>query len=409
MNRIENVSLSPVKTAITNFLGSTVKRIVPYNKENTNQTSGGTGDGFNYSDSTPLPSDKRTKNAIVKSNEANKERLTAETNRSGEIDSVYEKLLPEYNAYKNPDFNDLEFTRVSDDTLSAAYKKKSFDITCKTLENGNRLQEIKFNDGSHIKYEIFAQGGKMKINGEEFEMPAGTIVETKSANDRVFSQLIQTPDMERNVINKPQYLDKAEQILTEADIPIPTPVSETAVMPTPQYMLNLLGKTNISYITKNPALLEKSIAEGKLPPNTSVTGENEAGNKILTIPADNCKYEVCDSEMRVIDNTGETKMIARYESARESQGLWVISYDEGKPVNGSHYATWNLDVPVSTVNYSYDDNTVTATTTDAHGNKSSIKQPLAAGFCLNINKGLKFVSSDNSHLGKIFENQKPLN
>ena len=46
-------------------------------------------------------------------------------------------------------------------------------------------------------------------------MPAGTILEVKSVNGRVFSQLIQTSDMKINVVNKPEIIDKAEEILNE--------------------------------------------------------------------------------------------------------------------------------------------------------------------------------------------------
>lgn len=298
-------------------------------------------------------------------------------------------------------------------------KGKSFKITCKILDDGNKLQEINFDDGSQIKYITFTKNGKTKINGEEFEMPEGTIIETKSVNGRVFSQLIQTPDMPRKVINKPEYLDRAEQALTEFNQTQSLP----AEMPEPEYILNLLGKPNSaipllnlskgSYSNKSRTpiqdinYLEKSIQEGKLPKNTIITGVKDDGGKILTIPGNNCKYEVCGSEMRVIDNSGETKMIARYESGRESQGLWVALYDNGKPINGSHYASWNLEKPLSTVNYTYDNNTVITEITDTYGNKKTMKQTLPEDFYLDIDKGFKFVSSDKSHLGLIFENQIP--
>ena len=114
----------------------------------------------------------------------------------------------------NPDFGDLTFTPISANTATAIYKGKPVEVRCKILNDGNKQPKIKFEDGSRIKYITFSNDGEMKINGEEYEMPAGTIVEIKSVNDRVFSQLIQTPEMQRQIINKPEYLDNAEQVLT---------------------------------------------------------------------------------------------------------------------------------------------------------------------------------------------------
>ena len=296
-------------------------------------------------------------------------------------------------------------------------KEKQVKIKCNVLEDGSKQQEIYFDDGSQIKYITFTKGGKMKINGDEFEMPEGTVVETKSVNGRVFSQLIQTPDMQRNVINKPEYLDRAAESLTRYIPASQDTEPASAVMPTPEYILNLLGKANsartlldLSKTTRSDEkkYLERSITEGKLPENISITGVTEDGGKILTIPMDNCKYEVCGSEMRVIDNDGVTKMIARYESGRESQGLWVVLYDDNKPITGSHYVSWSLDRPLSTVLYKYNsDSTVSVTTIDAQGNESTVKQVLPEGFCLAVDKGFKFVSPDKSHLGSRFENQTP--
>ena len=137
------------------------------------------------------------------------------------------RLLQEYEAYKNPALNDLTFTPVSADTVSASYKGKQVEIKCKVLENGSKQYEINFEDGSKMSYVLFSKGGTTNINGEEFEMPNGTILETKSVNGRVFSKLIQTPDMRRDVINMPEILGKAEQILNARNMFSP---SESANM-----------------------------------------------------------------------------------------------------------------------------------------------------------------------------------
>ena len=199
---IEKVSLSNVRTALREF-GSTVKSIVPF--KHTKQLNFHE-DEFHRSDSEPRSSEERTNTAVIKYNEANKDRLVAEINRSGEIESVYDKLLPEYAAYQNPALTDL--TAVSADTFSASNRGNPVEIKYKALENGNLEYKINFGDGSQINYVSFSKSGKMEIYGEEFKMPRGTVVETKSANGRMFSQLIQLPRMQRNIINKPEYLDK---------------------------------------------------------------------------------------------------------------------------------------------------------------------------------------------------------
>lgn len=120
MVRIENVSLLSVKTALSNF-GSTVKKIVPNNWINQNQPPV-KNDEFKNTGSDPIPPEKRILAAVIKSNEANKERLIAEINRSGEFDSVYDKILPEYQAYKNPELLDVTFNPISSDTVIVTYK-----------------------------------------------------------------------------------------------------------------------------------------------------------------------------------------------------------------------------------------------------------------------------------------------
>ena len=211
VDNIAAVSLSTVTTALKNF-GSTVAKMV-HNKGILKDHSSKTGDEFKRSDSESRSPEEQRDAAIVKSNEANKERLVAEINRSGEIDSVYDKLLPEYNAYKNPNFKDLEFKPISANTVTAMIKGKQLEVKCKALSDNSKQYEICFDDNSQINYVTFSEGGKMKINGEEYEMPAGAITETKSVSGRVFSQLIQTPDMERSIITKPEYLQMAEQVL----------------------------------------------------------------------------------------------------------------------------------------------------------------------------------------------------
>ncbi len=251
MIRIDNVSLSSVSTALRDF-GTTVKNILPRKKKIDKQSSG-SGDKFAAnSDSEPRTEEERTRTAVMKANEANRERLVAEINRSGEIDSVYDKLLPEYSAYQNPELKD--FTPVSSDTVTALFRKKQVEIKFSTTEDDNKQQDIKFADGSQISYITFTKDGKMKINEEEFEMPEGTIIETKSINGRVISQFIQTPDIQRKVINKPEYLDEAEEVLKTYTPPEPEPepeVSQTPEEPAPA--ANEVSETVYSY---GQALLE---------------------------------------------------------------------------------------------------------------------------------------------------------
>ena len=205
---VEKVSLSNVRTALKEF-GSSVKKVVPFKQTKQPVLP---EDEFNRSGSEPRSSEERTNTVVIKYNEANKDRLVAEINRSGEIESVYDKLLPEYAAYQNPELTDL--TAVSADTFSASYRGNPVEIKSKTLEDGNKQYEINFGDGSQISYVSFSKNGKKEIYGEEFKMPRGTVVETKSANGRVFSQLIQLPGVQRNSINKPEYLNKIEQNTT---------------------------------------------------------------------------------------------------------------------------------------------------------------------------------------------------
>ena len=209
MFRIESVSFS-IGNAFKE-IGSTVKNIIILRRKS-KQDIAPQDDEFEYSNSEPRSAEERTNSAIEKFNEANEERLIAEINRSGEIESVYDILLPEYCAYITPELDDL--IPVSSDTVYASYRGKPVEIKFNTLDNGNTVQEIIFEDGSKIRYETFSTDGKMTINAEEFEMLSGTIIETKSANDRVFSQLIQTPYMQRKIIKKPEYLHKAEHMLT---------------------------------------------------------------------------------------------------------------------------------------------------------------------------------------------------
>ena len=211
MQGSEDISISPmVKTALNNF-GFAVKTVLR-NKIANKKQAPMKDDEFKRSDSEPLPQEVRLEAAIKKYNAANELRFVAETNYFADLDNDC-NLLQEYNAYKNPEFKDLTFYPVFADTVTASHKGNNLELKCKILDNGTKNQEINFHDGSQIKYTTFSEGGKMGINGEEYEMPAGTIVETKTANGRVFSQLIQTPDMERNIIAKPEYLDTAEQIL----------------------------------------------------------------------------------------------------------------------------------------------------------------------------------------------------
>jgi len=359
----------------------------------------------------PFPS--RIDGAVRKFNASNEQRIIAATNLFAEFDNDY-KLLQEYSAYKTPDFKDAEFTRISSDTISTAYKGKPVEIKLSTQNNGNELREINFKDGSQISYVTFSDGEKMGINGEEFEMPAGTVLETRSVQGKVFSRLIQTPDMLGKIVNMPEELNDIEQRIIEHK---QTP--SKAVMPKVEFMMKLLGYADSARallhlsnkkITSADEInfLKKNISEGRLPENTAITGVRPDGVKILTIPGENCKYEVCGSEMRVIDDNGEIKMIARYEGAGESNGLWVVSYDNEKPISGFHYNFVSTDKPLSTVTYTYNnDNTVTSTTIYSNGNKISTKKIPPEGYYLAIEKELKFVPQNKPHLGLVFENQTP--
>ena len=213
MQGSEDLSISPmVKTALNNF-GFAVKTVLR-NKIANKKQAPMEDDEFKRSDSEPLPQEVRLQAAIKKYNAANELRFVAETNYFADLDNDC-NLLQEYNAYRNPEFKDLTFSPVYANTVIASHKGKPIEIKSEILDDGTKEQEINFHDGSRIKYTTFSEGGKMEINGEEYEMPAGAIVETKSINGRVFSQLIQTPDMERNLITKPEYLDVAEQALGE--------------------------------------------------------------------------------------------------------------------------------------------------------------------------------------------------
>jgi hypothetical protein len=136
-------------------------------------------------------------------------RLIAEINRSAEPDSsFYEMLLPGYAAYKNPELSDLNF--LPENMISATYKGKPVQIKISGIDDEKEVQEINFIDGSHICYVTFLKEGKMNINEEEFDMPTGTVVESKFVNDRMFSQLIQLPNMTRKVVAKPEYLGEKQ-------------------------------------------------------------------------------------------------------------------------------------------------------------------------------------------------------
>lgn len=213
MAEITNISLTTIRTALNSF-GTSVKGMVsPYRRTVRKPAEAATGDEFQYSDSKPRTSEQRAKSAVEKNNAANEKRLIAEINKSAEFDNIYDKLLQEYRAYSNPELNDAKFNPVSEDTVSAEYRGKQVRVKFNTLEDGSKQHQVNFNDGSKIDYVTYTNGGKRNINGEEFELPSGTVVETKSVNDRVFSQLIQLPNTQRKVVNKPEYLDKAEEII----------------------------------------------------------------------------------------------------------------------------------------------------------------------------------------------------
>ena len=412
-----SLPITKIKTALKN-IGFYKKKQNAGTNGNKSSSDSDTGSKLEHDNKTPVPMEERLSGAVKKLNAANEQRIVATTNLFAELDNDY-KLLQEYLAFNPPKLEDANLSSVSDDTVITSYRGKSVEIKCRTNDDGTKLQEINFADGSKISYLSFVQGGKMNINGEEFDMPEGTIVETKSVQGRVFSQLIQTPDMLRNIVNKPVDFDKAEQILENY-----TPdSSEEAVLPDAEYLLNLLGNAvrwqTLSYLSSDTsakpertpenevAYLQKSIEEGKLPKGTVISGEKVGGGKILTIPGKNCKYEVCGSEMRLIDNNGDVKLITRYEGSRTSLGLWVIKFDDGKPVSGSHYSAGKKE-PLLTVNYTYNgDNTVTVKSEDIYGKKVSTEQIPSGGICIDIENGFKFVPDNKPHLGARFENQKP--
>ena len=169
-------------------------------------------DEFEHSGSEPLPPEERLEAAVKKFNAANELKIVAETNFFAELDNDF-KLLQEYKAYKTPSLNNLEFIPISKDTVLASNNEKPIEIKFEILEDESKQYEIKFYDGSQINYVIFSEGAKMKINGEEFGMPAGACLEIKSVKGRVFSQLIQTPDMQKNVVNMPEIIGNIEQLL----------------------------------------------------------------------------------------------------------------------------------------------------------------------------------------------------
>ena len=159
MTQVQNVTLSSIRTAISNF-GSSVKGMVtPYRRVNNNQSSA-TGDEFQYSDSKPRTSEQRAKSAVEKNNAANEKRLIAEINKSAEFDNIYDKLLQEYRAYSNPELNDANFSPVSEDTISAQYRGKQVRVKFNTLEDGSKQHQVNFNDGSKVDYITYTNGGK---------------------------------------------------------------------------------------------------------------------------------------------------------------------------------------------------------------------------------------------------------
>ncbi len=419
MVHITNVMFPHVSNALQKF-GARVKGIVPKkpidNGNNKNKNSSNPNE-VEHSDIQPQTPQEKTDGAVKKFNASNEQRIIAATNSFAEIDNDC-MLLQEYCAYRNADFKNTTFTPVSEDTISGKYRGKDVEIKLTDNNDGTQTQEINFEDGSKISYLIYSENGKMDINGEEFEMPAGTIVETKTAQGKVFSKLIQTPDMARTVVELPIMPDSVQEILDSYNSAIGKP----PVMPTPEYMQNLLGSMKggfkpLSYLSgetitqpqRTPenevAYLEKSIAEGTLPKGTTITGVKEDGGKILSIPGENCTYEVCGSEMRVLDNNGEVKMLAKYDSSRTSLGLWIVSYDKGKPISGARYSAGNPE-PTYKVNYTYHDNgTISAVSSEGI---KTLKIP-SDGIYLNIDGGLNFVSKEQIHLGARFEKQTPFN
>lgn len=127
MVHISKVLPSSVRTTLRNF-GLAAKRVVtpPNITVNTNSPSEKKDEFTTNTESAPLTSEERTQAAVNKFNIANEQRLVAEINISGingtDTDGVYGKLLPEYSAYKNPEFSDLTFTPISSNTVVATCK-----------------------------------------------------------------------------------------------------------------------------------------------------------------------------------------------------------------------------------------------------------------------------------------------
>lgn len=365
-------------------------------------------------------SEERTTRAVINHNVLNEQKLVAATNYFAELDNEYQ-LLQEYGAFRKYELDNVVFEPVSADTVSAMNGRKQVEIKCKTIDDKTKLHEINFADGSQLCYVSFLKGGKIEINGEEYDMPEGTIIEKKSVNGKVISELIQTPELQRTFIKHPEVFDKVEQVLASYG----TKSVQTAVLPKLEYIQNLLGSVNggykpLSYLSaqtlSNPnrtpendiAYLEKSIEEGKLPKGTVISGMKDDGGRILTIHGENCKYEVCGSEMRVTDSDGKIRMMARYEFSRALLGLWIVLYQNDVPVKASHYTAGNLDEPVLSVTYIYNpDNTVTSVINNSDGIKKITQQITDESLCIAIDGGFKFVPKNQSHLGSRFENQKP--
>lgn len=164
--------------------------------------------------------EERTKTAVLKSNETNFDKyINPAINASAvndptkpETDVFYDRLLNLYSAYKNPEVDNM--TLGSGGVLSASYRGKSVEIRVGDIDDEKRQQEINFDDGSQVCYTTFLKDGKMTLNGEQFDIPEGTVVETKSVKGRMFSHLIQLPDMQREYFKKPEYLAEAEKILS---------------------------------------------------------------------------------------------------------------------------------------------------------------------------------------------------
>ena len=208
---IKDISVTPIESKNFNYFRSGIKQFhykLTHKKYPSEQA-----DEFAYSGKEPTDPQKRLKSAITKFNTSNDMRLVAETNYFAELYLHDYMLLQEYNAYKNPELSNLTFTPTSADTVVSAYKGKPIKINYKVFEDGSKHYTINFDDNSQINYILFYKSGKMDINGENFEMPEGTILETKSVNGRVFSKLIQTPDMRKNIVSLPEVVKKAEQIL----------------------------------------------------------------------------------------------------------------------------------------------------------------------------------------------------